>query len=776
MNAIERTNCEILVDARCLQDKRFSERGIGQYVSVLLAGADRFKPGGMNLRLVAGVDRSLPALPQKYRALFADEKSLIATSTPDIFFQPSPMTHSPRPLGHVLTSSTTRHVAVVHDFIPLEFPDRYLSAASSRSDYFECLAALADFDLFVCNSQHTAQCTQDILGASPDDCQVSGVPVRESIIQAWGQGQSTERYYLVVAGDDDRKNVEAPIIAHARSVRLQDEGIQLHVVGHYPAASIERIRALHLAEGGNVDLLRFFQGIDDADLALQYKNALLTICPSRTEGFSIPVIEANANSCPVIVSTCSAQIELMPHEAYQFDPDDHDRLRTLMEALLDPAYGAKAMAQQGRLWLRFESSLVQQRCWEAIFSAFCPAAAPAQKVLEAPFVLRGRKPRIAVASPIPPDRSGVADYTAATMTALSKHANIDLYTETQGRVFNRAFSAIHPLSAEPYAKQRHDGLISVLGNSHLHTETFKLMLDYGGACIAHDARMVHFYAALMGEERTCAVASREMGRDVSNEEVQGWLINQRSMPILFLSEILEAAKQTFVHSATTKALAMDLYGRETVHLPFAIYRSPMPEFCNKGGRDRARALLGIKSDEKLLISLGEVTDDKALAECIWAVSMLNSWGVEVQYVIAGGGHPNLIAYLRSLVEALGLVGKVHLTDGPVDERSYQAYLAGADAAIQFRAYKFGGLSGALLDEIAFGVPTIANEHLAEAMESPSYVARVPDGLAPVIAAERLLEIFENGNRERLEEERKAFVHGHSVDVYAERLLHEMALA
>jgi glycosyltransferase involved in cell wall biosynthesis len=288
--------------------------------------------------------------------------------------------------------------------------------------------------------------------------------------------------------------------------------------------------------------------------------------------------------------------------------------------------------------------------------------------------------------------------------------------------------------------------------------------------------MLHFYFSLLGAERAQAVASRELGRPVAIEEMHGWIANQRSMPILFLSEVLEASQPTFVHSPTTQNIIRDLYDRETIHLPFATYRARWQEFEGAEGPARARALLGYDENDRLLICLGDLVPDKAPEECLWTASMLHQWGVPIRLAFVGHSQPNMVAYLQSIADLIGIGSNVRFSESVVDERTYQAYLAAADAAIQLRNYEFGGLSGAMLDGIAAGVPTIANEHLAEAMESPSYVARIPNGLSPVLAAEKLLEIFDRDRRADYEEERNAFLKGHSVDAYAKRLMIGMGFA
>jgi len=777
LNEGDQSVCRIYVDARCLQDARFRDRGIGQYAASVLAGVHEFAPAGVNPQLIACVDRALPPLEANIRALFDSEQALsAATDDNSMLLQPSPMTHSPHPLRNALENPTIRTAAIVHDFIPLDFPADYLADARAREEYLANLAVLHDYDLYISNSEFTSKELQRNLRVSSRDCHVSGVPVRESVISVGGRAPDNQRYFLVVGGGDRRKNVRLPIRAHAKSTSLNSSNVILKVVGYYTQEARNEFRALHLREGGVPSLLEFVENVGDAELGTLYQRALVTVCPSRAEGFSIPVVEANANGCPVIVSDCPAQTELMPLSAYQFDPDDDGRVRALVESFLDPAFGSRAIEQQGNFWMRFQTAAVQQRFWSAFFATVLEkdaGTASGQAPLGAPYIARKAKPRVAIASPVPPDRSGVADYTMATMIAVAKHAELDLYTETQGRIVNRAFNSIHALSVQPYIGRNYDGVISVLGNSHLHLGTFNLLLNYGGAAIAHDARMLHFYFSLLGRERTQDVASRELGRSVTFEEIEEWIRNQRTMPILFLSEILEASNPVFVHSPTTREIIKGLYDRETTHLPFAAYRGQWKEFAGAEGRDRARSLLGIEEEDRLLVCLGDLVPDKAPEECLWTASMLHEWGVPVRLAFVGNSQPGLVAYLRSLAEAVGLKDNVIFTEGIVDERVYQAYLAAADAAIQLRIYEFGGLSGAMLDGIAAGVPTVANAHLAEAMESPSYVARIPNGLSPVLAAEELMEIFSRDRRDDLEEERKAFLEAHSVDVYAERLLNGM---
>ena len=86
------------------------------------------------------------------------------------------------------------------------------------------------------------------------------------------------------------------------------------------------------------------------------------------------------------------------------------------------------------------------------------------------------------------------------------------------------------------------------------------------------------------------------------------------------------------------------------------------------------------------------------------------------------------------------------------------------------------LNQRLLDCIAAGLPTVANDDLATAMEGPDYVLRVPDRLSSTLVAERIMAAYESGRgRVRDTETRRAYLRAHHFDLYADRLLEVLQL-
>jgi glycosyltransferase involved in cell wall biosynthesis len=606
----------------------------------------------------------------------------------------------------------------------------------------------------------------------------SGVAVRGSVVSALGPPPATQRsdYFLVVGGGDARKNPDCPIIAHARSSKLRERRLRLVIAGKYPENMADGLRYLHASHGGDPELLHMLGPVSDQELAEHYRNAILTICPSRAEGFSIPVVEANANGCPVIISNCPAQTELVPFAEDQFDPDDFDRVGALMERVAgNDAARADIINRQKGHWRRFEVRAVGERFWAPMIAmeknseTHAPVAAPA--------VLRGAKPTIAIVGPMPPDKSGVADYTAACLESLAKRAEIHIFTETETPTPSAAYASVSKLTPLPYLSSRFDSVITVIGNSHFHIEPLRMLLDYGGPAIAHDARMINFYAILHGPEKAAALATKELGRPVDWPEVEVWLHNQRKLKTLFLSEILDAASPTIVHSRVTQRIIKDMYGKDTVHLPFSQYRELTEAECTSEARIRARKALDVRDGAFLISTFGGVSPDKAPEACLWALQQLVTWGVDAELAFVGHAGEPMAAGLRKLAADLGLTNRVRLFIDTVDEATYRAYLSAADVGVQLRTYALGGLAGGLLDCISAGLPSVANAHLAEAMESPDYVHVVPDGLSPVMMAEQFLalrEKFKNGGRPL--EARRAYNAGHNFETYCDRLLEQLELA
>ncbi len=102
---------------------------------------------------------------------------------------------------------------------------------------------------------------------------------------------------------------------------------------------------------------------------------------------------------------------------------------------------------------------------------------------------------------------------------------------------------------------------------------------------------------------------------------------------------------------------------------------------------------------------------------------------------------------------------------------------GADVAVQLRSSARLSLSGTLADCIAFGIPTVTTETIAQELDAPSYVATTPAATSSLLVAEAILSL--QGRRqaeaESLDQERRDYLDRRSADSYARELLDAIGL-
>ena len=758
----------LIVDARCLQDEGLRFRGVGQFSATMLRRC-RFELG--NVRLTAVVDPWLPELPADHAALFdsISTTSYIETDDNTWFLEPSPMTHAIPRVARCLSHLRGRRIAIIHDFIPLDMPESYLQDPIKRFDYNDALESLAYYDVFVCNSESTLRRLEEICGCRKSTRYISGVPVRVSLLAARETlpRADLEPYILVAGGGDPRKNVETVILAFARSSTLRASAVTLLILGSYSPARRAELKALFVSNGGSANHFRIAADVTDDELVGIYRGALVTVCPSLMEGFSIPVVEANASGSPVIVSNCSAHTELIPWVEDQFDPTDVDAIRVRLESIwTDETCRDKIVERQVNVWTRFTEDACGQRFWSPIVNL---AAKPT-----APTVLRNVRPRIAFITPLPPARSGVADYSAATLAALTCKAEVDVFSDTAMAKSGNIRAALYPISSYPYVARQYDAIVSVIGNSELHRQIFDMVLEFGGGVIAHDARMLDYYYWVCGKERAVRQASFELGRPVHVDELQSWLDRPDRMETLFLGEVVRSGSPTFVHSAVTKRIIDRLYKKDVVALPFCSYRGLIGDCDQRSAKIDARRRLDVEGNQFLVVTFGAVSSDRLPSELLWSIKMLRSWKINAILVFVGSASESLAAWLRSEAREWGVEDCIRISSSYVSEDMYRDYLFAADAAVQLRQYDFGGLSGALLDCIEVALPTVANSSLAEAMEAPSFVRRIPNGISPVLLAEELVSIFEECKPRSIDDAR-AFKQTHNFEIYTQRLLNTFGL-
>ena len=460
----------VFIDLRSLQDPNYQFRGVGFHTSALLKYAFARLDGKVSLTGL--IDEALGEIPEQHRCYLSSLRPHFnpnLTAGPTIFINPSPMTHDP-----VLTARFLRHGkvlsgAVVYDFIPF---DRwgYFASEAEKSDYFGSLHWLKLHDHFFPISRYSAGRLQEICGVGRDRITVTGAPLRAAFYEGIHADQdhhelfnressgSSLPYFILVAGQEPRKNTETVIRALSK-LNGQRAGVcRLKIIGHYTIDYQETLRTLYKA--GDAAGIEFITGIDDKELAFLYRHATAAIAASYIEGFSLPIVEAIGCGCPVIASRCEAHAELICQKDALFPPNDVEALATKMMLLKDDSvHRTELAACQSVIKYQFHEQRVAERFWQSLLRFY------ELRFRKAPRHRRksDAKPTVALLTPYPPDESGVAGYSRQTVLAAEKFLNINVYTNGVNPV--RKVSAddriAGSISIEPFLRNRYDAVISV---------------------------------------------------------------------------------------------------------------------------------------------------------------------------------------------------------------------------------------------------------------------------------------------------------------------------
>jgi len=763
----------IYADLRSLQDPGFARRGIGSHAAFLLAAARGLRGG--DVTIVGLADAGLGSPPAEVAALCDRVQYTFAPrcGEPAVFLWLSPMTHDTRLVARLFDRPEILPCAVVYDFIPLLDPDRYLASRESLLAYAAAREWLAAARVFLPISTAVGDELVARLGVDSRSVEVTGVALRGAFAAFHAGGTpaprpatAPENYVMFVGGPDPRKNLETVVSALGR---IGGNDPALVIAGGYPDRWRRRVARMATGADGRLVRLVFLDHVSDAELAGWYGHAAATVVASRAEGFSMPVIEAMACGSPVIASDIPCHRELVSDPAARFDPDAPDELAGRLRGLLvDARARERLVAAQRSTPERFTAARVGERFAAALEMRMPGHARRARKVVAA------RRPVIALVSPFPPDRSGVADYTRRTAAALASRADVDVWTDQPEPVGDAGVRAFHAIGSGAWLRPDYDATVAVLGNSSFHAPILAGHLRHGGPCILHDSRLLDLNAWWHGIERTRVLAEAELGRPVTEAEVRRWTRHQGEIPTLFLSEVARVSEPLFVHSRALADHVARLYGVEAIHLPFALLREFTPRDTSPATRERARAALGIPPGRTVIVTLGIYGATKAPEVCAEAIARMRGAGRDAHLVFVGDAGRSAEP-VRLRAAECGAGNAVHFTAEWIGDETWRTWLLAADGAIQLRTHRFGGISGALMDCIAAGVPTVANEDLAAALDAPSTVARVADAFTAADVATALEGLLAHGGG-RDEATRVRYCAEHSMENYVAGLLTALGIA
>jgi len=340
----------------------------------------------------------------------------------------------------------------------------------------------------------------------------------------------------------------------------------------------------------------------------------------------------------------------------------------------------------------------------------------------------GEKMRLAYFSPMPPQKSGISNYSAMLLPQLASRFEIDVIVN-QKTVDDSALEPAYRVMDYEYFRKHageYDRILYHMGNSSFHTHMFEALEHWPGVVVLHDFFLGHVIRHMDN------VSPGYLAQCL----YQGWgfsLLSERknnlhSEDIIWdcplNAGVLQNALGIIAHSQFCRSLTEEFYGN-SCHQNWHFIphlRDPAPEIDKRSVRDK----LGIPATAFVVCSFGHITPTKLHDRILraWQSSRLYSnpdcWLVFVGE-LAEGPHRRIIISL------------IHKTSSPrikitgwVDAKTFDCYLAAADAAVQLRSRSRGETSGAVIDCLNHGLSTIVNSHGTMVDLPEQSVYRLPD--------------------------------------------------
>jgi glycosyltransferase involved in cell wall biosynthesis len=341
--------------------------------------------------------------------------------------------------------------------------------------------------------------------------------------------------------------------------------------------------------------------------------------------------------------------------------------------------------------------------------------------------------RIAYASPLPPTRSGIADYSAELLPPLAARARVALFAPEPGAAV--ASLPVAPLEALPDRRWAFDLILYHMGNSAHHAAIYRMALRYPGVVVLHDLYLHHFIAHTTAGQGDHAAYARELAYALGEDGrplLEDIRAGRRPTPLAEVSlndRLLDTSLAIIVHSE---------FAREHVlrHNPAATV-AVIPQLIAPHPATSRRGELGLPEDAVLFGSVGQVTAARGLPRVLAALRRLRDEGIDARFLVAGEVLPE--AGLEQAIAELGLESYVIQVGYVPTLEAFVDWTATLDVVLNLRYPTLGETSASALRAMAAGRPIVVLDHgwyreLPDDAAVKLPAAPDPPGLADVLRA------------------------------------------
>ena len=652
------------------------------------------------------------------------------------------------------SNSKYKTVVILYDLIPLLYPGSYLKNRQSKLWYQKRLEQLKKIDCILTISDYTKKTANNLLNITGKKLlNISGAIDHEFFFVS--EDITRKNYIFSVSGLDPRKNLSFLIESFSKSILLLKNNFKLIITCNITQQAVYELRALIKKLNLKDDQVIFTGYVTDNEILKLYRECSLFVFPSWQEGFGLPVLEAMACGAPVLAANAASIPEIGGDSLIYFDPFSvQDLTNKIVSTLGDPNILLSQSLNNIKKAKSFQWSKVAQKSIEAIKTT------AKETVNIQPKLTKGeKKHRLAYFSPMPPDRSGVAEYSEKLSQELQKYYEVTIIASAKDYKSEWVKRLKYEKKEKFFSNSNSfDRVLYHFGNSHFHVEMFDFLKARPGVSVLHD----FFLGGVI------SIRPDKYSLIYKNHGYQAIKKILKTTDSQFLNEhpanlsVFQDSHGVLVHSSYALGLVKEWYGDSGLEKSAVV-----PLFRDKAcrlSREKARKKLKVDQNQFIVASFGHLGPNKLNNRLldVWLASELSK---TCQLVFVGqAGHSEFDKSFISKIKKNERKAQVICT-GWISKEEYFAWLSCVDIAVQLRADTRGETSAAALDCLSFSIPTIVNAHGDLASFPRNTVMMIPDNFSDfdlMHAIEKLS--LDKGHRSRLSKEGSTYVlNNHEIE-------------
>lgn len=653
-------------------------------------------------------DISRVMLDNKYDALAADVNFVLST-----FEGYSGKTIVSHKFGN---NEDVISAIVLYDLIPFIFSDRYLQDKNYKKWYLDMLDDIKKVDIIFAISEATRQDAIKYLGICPDKIVniLGSVDDKFKVINLSNKNSLRnkfdihEKFLMYTGGIDYRKNIEGLIIAFSKLDKEIIDNTQLVIVCSVDDASKIRLKKLAKINGLADDRVVFTGFISDDDLVGLYNICDLFIFPSKYEGLGMPIIEAMKCGAPVIGANNSSIAEIIENRDALFDVDNID---DMVEVISRGLTNVKFVSELQKYSLHRAKDFDWNKSANIVVETLRKAILQRKANKDNEIKRHDIKRNIAFLSPLPPDKSGISNYSLELLYGLRKYFNIDLYSDIESSNYdfiNDEFT-LYKYEQLPEFIDRYDTIVYQMGNSDFHEVMYDYIQKYPGILVQHDffiSGMLQYVSYLKNKDYFfnsliyCHGINklREFFKEGDTECTWRYPMNKI---------MLDNARGIIYHSDYSYELYRKFYGCNYL-CPNKKINQMRAKVDKRLSNKDAKKILNLSEDDFIITSFGFIAETKLshiVAEgFIKFIKRCNNLNCKLIFVGDVVGD-----YKLKMDEVIQGREDIIITRY-IDDEVFNHYLEASDVSVQLRTKSRGEVSRAVLDCFAYGIPVIVNSY------------------------------------------------------------------